>query len=179
MKSSGYVLKERAYVGGASPPDSFEDESRFGTDGTHTAITWVKLPSGLWVRSFNGSSSIVNCGDVGVARAIGFWLKSDSTTESILEEVDDTGITIDAGSMVYGSWDNCFVDAVDTDTITAAWHLVFITSTTDVDVSALRLGLVNAAYLTAYMALLRLYIEAPSVEQIAAWHQATRHWFGV
>jgi len=64
MKSTGLVLSERAYVGGASPPDVFEGESRFGgdIDGTHTDITWVKLPSGLWVRSYNGSSSFVQLG---------------------------------------------------------------------------------------------------------------------
>jgi len=53
------VLSERAYVGGASPPATFEDESRFGNDGTHTNITWKQLPSGLWGRTFNGSSSVV------------------------------------------------------------------------------------------------------------------------
>ncbi len=58
MKSTGYVLKERAYVGGASPPDAFEDESRFGNNGTHTNITWVKEPSGLWVRSFAGNGYV-------------------------------------------------------------------------------------------------------------------------
>lgn len=58
-KSIGYALKERAYIGSASPPDTFEDESRFGNNGVHTDITWVKNPAGLWVRGFNGSSSHV------------------------------------------------------------------------------------------------------------------------
>lgn len=58
-KSTGLVLDERLYTGSATPPDSFADRSRWGNNGVHTAITWVRLPSGLWVRSFNGTTSIV------------------------------------------------------------------------------------------------------------------------
>ncbi len=61
-KTTGLVLDERAYRGDISPPDAFEDKSRYKNDGTHTNITWVQTDYGLWVRSFNGSTSIVNCG---------------------------------------------------------------------------------------------------------------------
>lgn len=62
MKAAGYALKERAYIGGVEPPDAFEDESRFGNDGIHTDVTWVQLPSGLWVRDCDGSLNNIDCG---------------------------------------------------------------------------------------------------------------------
>ena len=62
-KTSGLVLDERAYTGLVAPAAAFEDKSRFGNDGTHTAITWVQQDSGLWVRSFNGSTSKVVIGN--------------------------------------------------------------------------------------------------------------------
>ena len=55
----GLVLDSRVYRGETEPPDTFEDESRYGNDGVHANITWVRLSSGLWVRSFNGASSNV------------------------------------------------------------------------------------------------------------------------
>ncbi len=178
MKSTGLVFAEKPSIG--IEPTRLPDASRFGNHGTYANITDKQLPSGLWVRTFNGSSSIIDCGDLGVARAISFWLNPNSTTESILEEIDNTGVTIATGTVVYGSWDNCFVDAVDTDTITAAWHHIFLTSTTDVDVSAFRLGLVNITYFTGDMApLLRLYRYAPSAGQIKKLYETQRHWFGV
>jgi len=94
MKSSDIVLSERAYVGGASPPALFEDESRFGgdIDGTHTDITWVKLPSGLWVRSYNGSSSFVQLGqdlfENDYKGGILTWVKAD--------DFDDTRVILSA-----------------------------------------------------------------------------------
>lgn len=79
--SKGLVLSERAYVGGASPPATFEDESRFGNDGVHTNITWEKLPSGLWVRSFDGTSYV----DLGSSNSLRLiiltieaWIKPDA-----------------------------------------------------------------------------------------------------
>ena len=178
-KSTGNVLAEKPSIG--IEPTRLYDRSRFGNHGTYANITDKQLPSGLWVRTLNGSSSIIDCGDLGVARALSIWLNPNSTTESILEEIDNVGVTINAGSMVYGSWDNCFVDAVDTDTITTGWHHLFLTSTTDVDVSAFRLGLVVATFFTGDIApLLRLYkTSAPSAGQIKKIFEAERHWFGV
>ena len=177
-KSTGLVFAEKPSIG--IEPTRLFNAIRDATHGTYTDITDVQRPSGLWVRTFNGSSSIINCGDQGVARAISFWLNPDSTTESILEEIDDTGVTISSGTVVYGSWDNCFVDAVDTDTITPGWHHLFLTSTTDVDVSAFRLGLVNTTYFTGDLApLLKLFRYAPSAGQIKKIFEASRHWFGV
>ena len=61
-KSSGLVLCEKPFLGAGTPPTAFYDCSRFSNNGSHSAITYVKLPSGLHVRSFNGSTSIVDCG---------------------------------------------------------------------------------------------------------------------
>lgn len=63
-KVTGLVLDEKLYTGSATPPDAFADRSRWGNNGTHTAITWVRNPQGLWVRGFNGTTSYVNCGSV-------------------------------------------------------------------------------------------------------------------
>ena len=62
MKTKGLVLDSRSYKGTVMPPLALEDDSRFGNDGVFTNVTWVRLPSGLWVMSFNGATSIVNCG---------------------------------------------------------------------------------------------------------------------
>ena len=179
-KSTGLVFREKPSIG--IEPARLYNAIRDGTHGTYTAITDKQFPSGLWVRTFNGSTSIIDCGDQVTARAIGFWLNPDSTSESILEEVDDTGVTISSGTIVYGSWDNCFVDAVDTDTITTGWHQLFLTSTTNVDVSAFRLGLVNATFFAGDMApLLRIYKTfAPSQGQIKRiFDYENAKWFGV
>lgn len=115
----------------------------------------VIVPNG-W--DLPGTDEIIDIGNIGTnIKSLSFWIYLDSTSESILEEVDDTGVTVGAGTMSYGSWDDCFVDGVNTDTITAAWHNVMLTSTTNVDMSAFRFGLVNATYVDAL------------VGEIAAW----------
>lgn len=60
-KVTGHVLNAEARVGPVAPV-SLVDRSRFGNDGAFTNITMVQLPSGLWVMSFNGATSVVNCG---------------------------------------------------------------------------------------------------------------------
>jgi len=124
------------------------------------------------------SSQLVDFGDCVLARSLLFWLNPDSLTESILEETAAVGVSINAGTMVYGSWDNCFIDAVDTDTITAGWHLVAITSTTDVVVSAFRVGLVNVTYLDGKVWNPRLFRYEISAGQINKFFEAERRFFG-
>ncbi len=59
MLTRGAVLLPREYRGETEPPDTLEDTSRYGNDGVHTDIAWVRLPSGLWGRDFDGATSVV------------------------------------------------------------------------------------------------------------------------
>ena len=38
------------------------DRSPYGNTGTITGATWTRLPSGLWVLSFDGTDDWINCG---------------------------------------------------------------------------------------------------------------------
>jgi len=59
-KTTGKVLDVARQRGGAQPGVvTLLDRSRFGNDGAMTAITWVRLPSRLWVMSCNGVNSRV------------------------------------------------------------------------------------------------------------------------
>jgi len=171
----------RSPFGTVAPPAVLTDASRWRHDGAFTnAPTWVQMPSGLWVIQFVAASTqLINCGDCGVAKTVAFWISPDSTTESILEEVAATGISINAGTMVYGSWDNCFVDGVNTDTIATGWHFVVITSTTDVDVSAFRIGLINVTYLDGIICNPRLFSYEITAGQIFNLFNTERWLFGV
>jgi len=60
-KSSGLVFAEKPSIG--IEPTRLYDASRFGNHGTHTNITMVQLPSGLWVRQFNGTTSYITIPD--------------------------------------------------------------------------------------------------------------------
>jgi len=179
-KTTGIVLDVANQRGGAMPSVvTLHDWSRFGNDGAMANITWGQEPSRLWVMGFNGATSLSNHGDCVLARTVEFWMNPDSLTESILEETAAVGISINAGAMVYGSWDNCYVDGIDTDAIiSAVWKHIVITSTTDVVVSAFRLGLIAAAYFDGEMAMVRLYRYALTPAAIRARYTATKRLFG-
>ena len=183
MKTKGILFEARQYRGATTPPATLEDVSRWGNDGVFTnAPTWTRLlPSGIWHLDFVAASSqLVTIGDIGKARTLVFWVNLDSTSESILEELAANGILANAGTMVYANWDNCFVDAVDTDTITAGvWHQVAITSTTDVTMSAFRLGLVNVTYLDGSIEHPIIFDYELSQGQINKMFEAGRRFFGV
>ena len=62
-KTTGIVLDVARQRGGATPSIvTLHDFSRFGNDGAMTNVTWVQLPSDLWVMYLNGTSSVINCG---------------------------------------------------------------------------------------------------------------------
>lgn len=182
MKAKGILFEARQYRGTVTPPATLEDTSRWGNDGVFTnAPTWTKLPSRLWYLDFVAATSqLVTIGDIGEAKSIAFWVNLDSTTESILEELAANGILANAGAMAYANWDNCFIDGVDTDTITAGvWHQVVITSTTFVTMSAFRLGLVNVTYLDGGLAHPTVFSYELSAGVINKMFEAGRRFFGV
>ena len=115
MKTTGCVFEGQRFRSPdtVAPPDVLPDVSRFGNDGVFTDITWERLPSGLWVMDFNGATSIITIGDIGVARTIEFWiLIIPKVWFGIFEELAATGVSIFAFALVYPSWDNCFINAV-------------------------------------------------------------------
>lgn len=87
VKSRGLVFGEKPSIG--IEPTNLPDKSRYGNHGTHTNVTMVRRPSGLWVRSFNGSTSYVDLGNQTQYQfeyndpfTFLFWLKTTGTPAS-------------------------------------------------------------------------------------------------
>lgn len=91
MKTRGSVLEARRYAGSVTPPAALEDVSRFGNDGVFTNITQVRLPSGLWVTEFNGTTSLITVA-AGRSHSVGYlnphvfsleaWINANSDGEN-------------------------------------------------------------------------------------------------
>ena len=184
MKNREILFEGRRYRGETSPPATLEDASRYGNDGVFTNTPlWTRLPSGLWYIDFVAATSqLVTIGDIGSARTIVFWMNLDDPTDSILEEQAATGISISIGIMAYPSWDNCFIDSIDTDIIIPManrWRHIAITSTTLVTMSAFRLGLINVTYLDGGICPPVVFEYELSQGEIQEHFEATRRLFGV
>lgn len=129
------------------------DANRFTCTPSGTTIFWT--PTG-W--DLAGVNEIITIGNIGTAiKTLEFWFNPASTAQSILEERDGVGVTCAAGSMLYGSWNDCFVNGVNTDVITAAWQQITLTSIAGVNMSAFRFGLVAAVHLDGRVGEIRAY----------------------
>ena len=68
MKTAGVVLDLQRYVSQditpAPPAATWADVSRYKRHGTINGATWTRLPSGLWVLSFNGVNQNVTLASV-------------------------------------------------------------------------------------------------------------------
>ena len=101
---------------------------------------------------FDGTGDSVTIGNTGTdIRSLSFWVNMNSTTESILETTSTVGIFSTSGTLSYGVWDNAYVDGVVSTTIGTGWHHIVVTSTTDVNCSAVSLGKINTTYYTGYI----------------------------
>jgi len=120
-----------------------------GNNGTLTAGVsrgFVQTDKGLALE-MDGANTKVVYGDIENIKSIGLWINLDTTTEQILEgSANDKLIHASTGTLTYTDFDNAYIDNVDTNTITTGWHCVVITSTTDVDMSAVTLALNNTSY---------------------------------
>lgn len=79
----GCVLYLPGLPGGGS---KIYDRSPYGNIGTITGATWVRLPSGLWVLSFDGADDFVDFGDCTYLRTnevtVLFWVKPSAFTSA-------------------------------------------------------------------------------------------------
>jgi len=141
MKTRGLVLDSKRFRGGAvSPPLSLPDVSRFGNDGVFTDVTWVRLPSGLWVMSFNGTSSFVDCGndvsfDLTRSLTLIGWVKRAvmGATHRVLCKQDGGGFTpymfqvTSANFVGFDVNDGGWLRFAGTIPIDTGWHQVGVT----------------------------------------------------
>jgi len=207
--TKGLVLAERPYVGNISPPDLFEDISRFGNNGTHYNITWVQLTSGLWVRSFNGSTSSINIGTPASLNIKGqftclAWVYSNagSNDERIFDKfylrlnfntptqvrviasglasgVMNAPISLGKWQLTYGGYDDTYLW---TGADGARLEAVDSGSISDNSTTTLRIGSkYNGAdnFFDGYIWGSRIYNRALSAQEIADLFESERRFFGV
>lgn len=181
MKSTGLVLGEKPSVG--IEPTRLPDRSRFGNHGTYTNITDVQLPSGLWVRECNGTSSKVDVGDIAnPVKSVGLWVYPDNHTRSIMDLDSGThSIEIDASSDITATgWSSptIYVNGAVAAAITLSkWNFVFVTTATAIDVSNLDIG-TEATWYDGKFALSQMFSHVLSAGQTKKLFEAERHWFG-
>ena len=63
MIATDCVFRPRQYTGDTTPPDVMEDVSRYQNVGVFKGAgepDWVRLVSGLWVMSYDGSDDVLN-----------------------------------------------------------------------------------------------------------------------
>ena len=104
MKSRGIAFDSDVSVGTEPAAAVLEDRSRFKNNGTITNATWTRLPSGLWVLSFDGNdylkNATANWRSSDSAGAIEVWFKTSLANGQVLFASDDEG-TSTHGLVVY------------------------------------------------------------------------------
>ena len=123
---------------------------RFGNVTTGSNVSFDRKKKGLALLC-NGINGKFELGDIGNVKSLAFWINLKNIVVGKPEEIFEGDpnahlILASAGTLSYPDFDNAFVDGIDTDTITTGWHLLIITSTTDVECTDAVLALNNAAF---------------------------------
>lgn len=182
MKSLGLVLdSERSFI----QPDEFYDVSRYKNNGTSTAVTWLQLPTGLWVMGFNGTSSVVDIGDIdlNVQAFVGWIYPDDNTSRSIMDLDGGThSVELDgSGDLTATSWDTptTYVNGVASAAVSqSVWSFVAVTTATMFKASDLDIGK-EATWFDGYITLVRLYSYILTVGQLNDAYANERRLLGV
>jgi len=184
MLSKGLVFdQERTYVDPGAGP--LLDRSRYGHAVTDTAITYTKLPRGLYVPVFDGATSKIALGDLGlnILSCIVWIYPDDNTTRSILDLDGGTiSLELDAGGdLTATGWTapTRYVNAVVANAVAqSAWSMIAVTTATAIDASAVTIGN-EATWYDGMMSLFRLWNYVLTTSEIFAIYNAERSLFGV
>ena len=143
-------------------------------NGNHGTINGATDTKGIFGRalSFDGVDDTVTLGNIGNIKSIAMTIKLNSTTEKILEgAANDKLIHANVGTLTYPEFDNAYINGVDTDTITSRdWVDIVITSSTNVDMSAVTLALNNATYGNLIFDDLRFYSTELTLQNAKDYH---------
>lgn len=135
--------------------------------GATSDTTNEKLGTGCY--DFDGTNDIIEFGSIASdIRTISLWVNLNSTTEVIFQESSGSGLSVSSGTLSYSAWDNAYVNAVDTNTVSTGWHHIVLTSTTNVNVSDFILGVLSAAYLDGLVDEVTLWNRALSSTEVSA-----------
>ena len=116
------------------------DESGNGNVGT--VVGGISTREGM---AF--SDAYVDYGAIGNVKTISFRINLQSTTENIFEGAsNDLEVYANAGTLTYPDYDNAYIDGIDTDVITTGWHTITVTSSTNVNLTAAKIGIINTTY---------------------------------
>ncbi|MBA7639543.1 hypothetical protein ES703_47202 [subsurface metagenome] len=192
--------------GSPSPPTAItKDASRYEHDGVNTDLTYVRLPSGLFVGLF-GHTVVIVCGSVLTAGDWTFsaWAKSiiqDLTVHHISSFSGANGVYFGGLTAPYeNQWGFCdgAYRVADSTVISGVWYHLCVTKTgttyafylngaydgggvyNAIYPSSLRIGDRNGIYyFNGHMSLQKLYNYALALDQINKQFEAERRFFGV
>jgi len=126
---------------------------------------------------FDGTDDKITLGNIGNIKSVGFWIYLDSSSEEIFEGDPNAHLIYSSsGTLTYPAWDNAYVDGVDTDNISASsWHFVVITSSTDVNCTAIQLGINDSSYGSFDMSNIFLFSSELSNNEIIQLYDLTKN----
>ena len=113
---------------------------------TLTGSVFQKTEKGMALY-FDGIDDKAEFGSLGNVKSLVFVVYLATDSEEIFEgDPNEHKVYASSGTLSYADFDNAYVDGVDTDAITPGWHVVAVTSSTDVNCTDAVLALNNASY---------------------------------
>ena len=121
------------------------DRSPYGNHGTITGATWARLPSGLWVLSFDGSDDYISVPDadsldISVAITVEMWIYVNSLASApmVLDKAYATSYYLQlgvGGSITFAGKDAAAstLSSGDGYIVTGKWHRIMGTFDTTTD----------------------------------------------
>ena len=122
-------------------------------------------------EGMNFSDAYIDYGAIGNVKTITFRINLQSTTENIFEGAsNDLEVYANAGTLTYPDYDNAYINGIDTDVITTGWHTITVTSSTNVNLTAAKIGIINTTYGDFEIAENQFYSDEKGTTWIDAYH---------
>ena len=139
-----------------------------------TAYTATNVTKGAAIHDgtemiFNGSSSKIECGGVGLVKSVIMWVKPTTNTEYLIDLDGTSTISITNGAIATASITSPTVyvnGEARTGVTLGVWNHVVVTWATAIDASDCNLGLIGSSYLEGSMT--KVLLLSRSVSQVEA-----------
>lgn len=151
---SGDVLSPRSFQGlqlwhdAKYIPVDEEPAVGYRLNDQSTNTNHGKLVTGR-AMTFDGVADECTVAAVGNIKTVALWVDPDTTTEAFIDLNGTESIEISAGTITLnGTWTGyvIYVDGAVASTMTAAWHRLVVTTTANINASAVSLGSIGASF---------------------------------